>query len=104
MPDVIAKVIFQKGTCVAGHRVGDEFVIGQKTPPDMGITTSISALFSLSFSIASSIVSSYVPFSRLLTTSNSGTSLIIGSATDTLKPLMIKKYNLYIFITNLVCA
>lgn len=35
MTDVIAKVISQKGICVAGHRVGDEFVIGQKTPPDM---------------------------------------------------------------------
>ncbi len=30
--DVIAKVISQKGTCSAGHRVGDEFIIGQKTP------------------------------------------------------------------------
>ncbi|MFC2000399.1 TIGR04076 family protein [Chloroflexota bacterium] len=35
MPDVIAKVISQMGTCEAGHRVGDEFVIGEKTPPDM---------------------------------------------------------------------
>jgi len=35
MPEVIAMVISQKGTCEAGHRVGDEFVIGQKTPPDM---------------------------------------------------------------------
>ena len=35
MPDVIAKVISQKGTCEAGHRVGDEFVITDKTPPDM---------------------------------------------------------------------
>jgi len=35
MPDVIAKVISQKGTCSAGHRLGDEFVIGQKTPPDL---------------------------------------------------------------------
>ena len=33
MYDVIARVISQKGTCAAGHRVGDEFVIGQKTPP-----------------------------------------------------------------------
>ncbi len=33
MSDVIAKVISQKGTCEAGHRVGDEFIIGQKTPP-----------------------------------------------------------------------
>ena len=32
MPDLIAVVISQKGTCAAGHRVGDKFVIGQKTP------------------------------------------------------------------------
>jgi uncharacterized repeat protein (TIGR04076 family) len=32
MSDVIAKVISQKGTCEAKHKVGDEFVIGQKTP------------------------------------------------------------------------
>jgi len=35
IPDVIARVISQKGTCSAGHRVGDEFVIGQKTPPGL---------------------------------------------------------------------
>jgi uncharacterized repeat protein (TIGR04076 family) len=35
MSDVIAKVISQRGTCEAGHRVGDEFVIGQKTPPGL---------------------------------------------------------------------
>lgn len=35
MYDVIAKVISQKGTCAAGHRVGDEFFIGQKTPPEL---------------------------------------------------------------------
>jgi len=35
MADVIAKVISQRGTCVVGHKVGDEFVIGQKTPPGM---------------------------------------------------------------------
>ena len=35
MPDVIAKIISQKGACSAGHRLGDEFVIGQKTPPDL---------------------------------------------------------------------
>jgi len=35
MSDVIAKVISQKGTCAAGHKVGDEFVIGQKTPPEL---------------------------------------------------------------------
>jgi len=33
MYDVIVRVISQKGTCAAGHKVGDEFVIGQKTPP-----------------------------------------------------------------------
>ena len=33
MPDVIAKVISQKGTCAAGHRVGDEFPVGEMTPP-----------------------------------------------------------------------
>ena len=35
MTDVIARVISQKGTCEAGHRVGDEFVIGQKSPSGM---------------------------------------------------------------------
>lgn len=29
---VIARVISQKGTCQAGHKVGDEFTIDQKTP------------------------------------------------------------------------
>ena len=33
MYDVIVRVISQKGTCAAGHKVGGEFVIGQKTPP-----------------------------------------------------------------------
>jgi uncharacterized repeat protein (TIGR04076 family) len=32
MPDVIARVISQKGTCEARHKVGDEFIIGQRTP------------------------------------------------------------------------
>ena len=35
MAQIIARVISQKGTCVAGHKVGDEFVLGQKTPCDM---------------------------------------------------------------------
>lgn len=35
MYDVVARVISQKGTCAAGHKVGDEFVIGQKTPSDL---------------------------------------------------------------------
>jgi uncharacterized repeat protein (TIGR04076 family) len=32
---IIAKVISQKGTCEAGHKAGDEFVIGQRTPLGM---------------------------------------------------------------------
>ena len=32
MKGVIAKVISQKGTCAAGHKVGDEFIIGEMTP------------------------------------------------------------------------
>ena len=35
MSDVIAKVISQKGTCTAQHKAGDEFVIGQQTPPNL---------------------------------------------------------------------
>lgn len=35
MSDVIARVISQRGTCEAGHKVGDEFIIGQKTPPGL---------------------------------------------------------------------
>lgn len=35
MQDVIARVISQKGTCVAGHSVGDEFIIGQNTVSGM---------------------------------------------------------------------
>jgi uncharacterized repeat protein (TIGR04076 family) len=35
MSEVIAKVISQKGTCAAGHKVGDEFTIGEKTPPGL---------------------------------------------------------------------
>ena len=33
MSDIIAKVISQKGSCAAQHKVGDEFVVGEKTPP-----------------------------------------------------------------------
>ncbi len=34
--DVVAKVISQKGTCNAGHKVGDEWVISyNKTPEGM---------------------------------------------------------------------
>lgn len=32
---VTATVVSQKGTCESGHRIGDRFVIGDKTPPDM---------------------------------------------------------------------
>jgi uncharacterized repeat protein (TIGR04076 family) len=35
MSDVIAKVISQKGICEAQHKVGDEFVMGEKTPPNL---------------------------------------------------------------------
>jgi uncharacterized repeat protein (TIGR04076 family) len=31
--EVVVRVISQKGKCVAGHKVGDEFVIGDITPP-----------------------------------------------------------------------
>jgi uncharacterized repeat protein (TIGR04076 family) len=33
MQDIIARVISQKGSCEAGHKTGDEFIIGQTTPP-----------------------------------------------------------------------
>ncbi|MDD4877157.1 MAG: TIGR04076 family protein [Dehalococcoidales bacterium] len=32
---VLAKIIAQKGTCVAGHKLGDEFVISDMCPCDM---------------------------------------------------------------------
>ena len=35
MSEVIARVILQKGTCAAGHKVSDEFVIGEKTAPGL---------------------------------------------------------------------
>ncbi len=35
MAKVIARVISQKGTCEAGHKVGDEFIIEEKTPPNL---------------------------------------------------------------------
>ena len=35
MTRIIAKVISQEGTCEAGHKVGDEFIIGQKTASGM---------------------------------------------------------------------
>ena len=33
--EVIAKIISQTGTCAAGHKVSDEFVIGEKTKSGM---------------------------------------------------------------------
>lgn len=30
--EVLVKVVSQKGTCVQEHKVGDEWVIGRKTP------------------------------------------------------------------------
>ncbi len=34
--EIIAKVVSQKGTCAAGHKVGDEFIIPtETTPPGM---------------------------------------------------------------------
>ncbi len=33
--EVTAKVISQRGKCSAGHKVGDEFIIGQETPAGM---------------------------------------------------------------------
>ena len=35
MAEIIAKVISQKGTCQSGHKIGDEFVIGDNTPQGM---------------------------------------------------------------------
>ena len=32
MTEIIARVISQKGTCEAGHKVGDEFTIGETSP------------------------------------------------------------------------
>jgi uncharacterized repeat protein (TIGR04076 family) len=32
---VVAKIVSQKGTCVAGHKVGDEFTIGDCTSSGM---------------------------------------------------------------------
>lgn len=35
MYEVIARVVSQKGTCTANHKAGDEFPIGDTTPPNM---------------------------------------------------------------------
>lgn len=32
---VVAKVVSQKGTCAAEHKVGDEFAVGHTTPAGM---------------------------------------------------------------------
>jgi len=32
---ITAEVVTQKGTCEAGHKVGDEFETGQTTPSDI---------------------------------------------------------------------
>ncbi|MEE8469894.1 MAG: TIGR04076 family protein [Dehalococcoidia bacterium] len=33
--EVVARIVSQKGTCSAGHKAGDEFPIGGKTPAGM---------------------------------------------------------------------
>lgn len=43
---VSIRVVSQKGTCAAGHRVGDEWVIEDKTPEGM-CAFAFSALFPL---------------------------------------------------------
>lgn len=43
--DVLVKVISQKGTCAAEHKVGDEWVIGAKTPEGVCLSA-FNALFS----------------------------------------------------------
>jgi uncharacterized repeat protein (TIGR04076 family) len=35
LPKIVARVISQKGTCEFGHKIGDEFFIGQTTPAGM---------------------------------------------------------------------
>ena len=35
--DVVARVISQKGTCAYEHKVGDEWVIGSKTPDGINL-------------------------------------------------------------------
>ena len=35
MNRIVARVVSQRGQCEAGHRVGDEFVMGQTTPCGM---------------------------------------------------------------------
>ncbi len=33
--EVFARVVSQKGTCAAQHKVGDEFAVGDKTPVEL---------------------------------------------------------------------
>ncbi len=42
--DVVAKVVSQKGTCGAEHKVGDQWVIGSKTPEGVCLSA-FNALF-----------------------------------------------------------
>lgn len=35
MTEIVATVKSQKGTCSAGHQTGDQFIMGEKTPPGM---------------------------------------------------------------------
>ena len=35
MTELLTSVISQKGTCAAGHKVGDEFIIGEEIPPGL---------------------------------------------------------------------
>jgi len=42
--DVVAKVVSQEGTCGAEHKVGDQWVIGSKTPEGICLSA-FSSLF-----------------------------------------------------------
>jgi uncharacterized repeat protein (TIGR04076 family) len=46
MAQVRVKVISQKGHCEAGHKVGDEWLVGEKTPQGM-CTFAFASLFPL---------------------------------------------------------
>jgi len=43
--EVLVRIISQKGTCVREHKVGDEWVIGKKTPEGICLSA-FDALFS----------------------------------------------------------
>ena len=32
---IVARIVSRKGSCSAGHNVGDEFVLGEITPPGL---------------------------------------------------------------------